>query len=384
MAVRRRDQTEVVIGRARPNARTKDLIPTLEAGEVAVIDHEDVDRVAAEGLIASGVVAVINARRSMSGRYPNVGPLLLAAAGVAILDNVGSDLLDLVPDGATVWLRGEHLLVADEVVATGERQDLASLEATYEASKLAMGEELERFAANTLEYMQRERHLLLESPELPAMQTRFAGRHVLVVVRGHDYKNDLAHLRGYVDEMHPVLIGVDGGADAIREFGMKPDMIIGDFDSVSEQTLRCGAELVVHAYPGGVAPGAERLDDLGLEYVLLPSAGTSEDVALLLAYEKGAELIVAVGTHNSMVDFLDKGRAGMASTFLTRLKVGPILLDAKGVSKLYQAKIRKRDLTFFLLAAMLCFIVIFLMVTPHVFIEGLWLIVRDQWDSLFR
>ncbi|MGI8792554.1 MAG: putative cytokinetic ring protein SteA, partial [Acidimicrobiales bacterium] len=287
-------------------------------------------------------------------------------------------------DRSTVRILGDELWSDGELIATGVRHDLASLDATYEASKHAMGEELERFATNTLEYMQRERHLLLESPDLPEMRTTFDRRHVLVVVRGHDYKNDLAHLRGYVDEMRPVLIGVDGGADALREVGLRPDMIIGDFDSVSEETLRVGAELIVHAYAGGRAPGAERLDALGLEYVLLPSAGTSEDVALLLAFEKGAELIVAVGTHNSMVDFLDKGRAGMASTFLTRLKVGPILLDAKGVSRLYEARIRKRDLTFFLLAAMLCFVVIFLLVTPRVFVEGIWLIIRDLWDSLYR
>lgn len=382
MAVRRQ-HADVIAGRARVNRRTKELIPVLVPGDVAIIDHEDVDRVAAEGLIESGIVAVVNAKRSMSGRYPNVGPLLIAAAGIVILDDAGPAVME-IPEHSRVRIDGSALIVDDATVATGERQDLASLEASYEASKRAMGEELERFATNTLEYMQRERHLLLDSPELPVLRTVFDRRHVLVVVRGHDYKNDLAHLRSYVDEMRPVLVGVDGGADAIREVGMHPDLIIGDFDSVSEEALRSGAELVVHAYPGGKAPGAERLDQLGVDYVTLPSAGTSEDVALLLAYEKGAELIVAVGTHNSMVDFLDKGRAGMASTFLTRLKVGPILLDAKGVSRLYQGRIRKRDLTFFLLAAMLCFVVIFVMVTPSVFIEGLWLIVRDQWDSLFR
>lgn len=382
MAVRRHHD-HAVVGRARVNHRTKELIPTLEAGDIAIIDHEDVDRVAAEGLVESGIVAVVNARRCMSGRYPNVGPLLIAAAGVVILDGVGSDVME-VREHARVRIEGTDLVVDGRVVGTGQRQDLSTLETAYEASKRAMGDELERFATNTLEYMQRERHLLLDSPELPELRTRFERRHALVVVRGHDYKSDLAHLRSYVDEMRPVLIGVDGGADAIRESGLRPDMIIGDFDSVSEAALRSGAELVVHGYPGGEAPGAARLDELGVDYVILPSAGTSEDVALLLAYEKGAELIVAVGTHNSMVDFLDKGRAGMASTFLTRLKVGPILLDAKGVSRLYRARIRKRDLTFFLLAAMLCFVVIFLMVTPRVFVEGLWLIVRDQWDAFFR
>jgi uncharacterized membrane-anchored protein len=218
----------------------------------------------------------------------------------------------------------------------------------------------------------------LPMPDLPVDLT---GRHALVVVRGFDYKEDLAHLRSYVREMRPVLIGVDGGADALLEVGLKPDVVIGDFDSVSTAALQAGAALVVHAYPGGQAPGAERLDDLGLPYEVLEAPGTSEDIAMLLAYEKGAELIVAVGTHASMVEFLDKGRQGMASTFLVRLKVGPLLMDAKGVSKLYESRVRKRDLMSFLLAAVLCFFVVFIVLVPRVYVDSLWLILRDLWRA---
>jgi uncharacterized membrane-anchored protein len=248
-----------------------------------------------------------------------------------------------------------------------------------------MGDELERFAENTLEYMRRERNLILDTPDLPELEVDLAGRHVLIVVRGHDYKEDLNALRtNYVREVRPVLIGVDGGADALLEVGLKPDVIIGDFDSVSNAALQCGAQLIVHAYAGGKAPGAQRLDELGVRYTLFPSGGTSEDIAMLLAYEKRARLIVAVGTHASMVEFLDKGRAGMASTFLTRLKVGPILVDAKGVSRLYESRLRKRDLFLFLAAAMLVFAVILLLVVPHVFLDSTRLYVEDLWDSVFR
>jgi uncharacterized membrane-anchored protein len=268
------------------------------------------------------------------------------------------------------------------MVAKGQLQTLESLEELYDAAKVTMGDELERFAENTLEFMRRERHVWIESPALPDVAVDMRGRHVLIVVRGADHRNDLAHLRGYVREMRPVLIGVDGGADALLEAGFKPDLIVGDFDSVTEHALTSGAQLVVHAYPDGTAPGAERLERLDLDYLTIEAAGTSEDVAMLLAYEKGAELLVAVGTHASMVDFLDKGRAGMASTFLVRMKVGTRLVDAKGVSQLYRGRIRKRDMLFFLAAAMLAFVVLILVAFPRVYIDSGWFILRQAWRSI--
>jgi len=372
-------------GRARIDRRTKDLIKRLQPGDIAVVDHEDLDRIAAEGLIEARVGGIVNAARSISGRYPNVGPLLIAAAGIPLLDGVGTDVMDTLEEGQTIRIEAGEVWAGPLLVAAGERQTLQSLEAAYETAKVTMGDELERFAENTLEYMRRERSLILDTPDLPELDIDLAGRHVLIVVRGHDYKEDLNALRSnYVREVRPVLIGVDGGADALLEIGLKPDVIIGDFDSVSTAALQCGAQLIVHAYANGKAPGAGRLDELGVRYTLFPSGGTSEDIAMLLAYEKRARLIVAVGTHASMVDFLDKGRAGMASTFLTRLKVGPILVDAKGVSRLYESRLRKRDLFLFLAAAMLVFAVILLVVVPQVFLDSTRLYVEDLWDSVFR
>ncbi len=374
-------EATVASGPARVDRRTKDLVKRLHPGDVAVIDHEDLDRVAAEGLVQARVGGVVNASASLSGRYPNVGPLLVAAAGIPLVDGVGHQVMDRVGEGQQLRIQGAEVWMDGAVVAEGVRQDLETLEQAYEQAKRALGGELERFAANTLEYLAREHHLAFDNPELPELRTDMRGRHVLVVVRGADYKEDLAHLRSYVREMRPVLVAVDGGADALREFGLTPDVIVGDFDSVSTDALRVGAELVVHAYPGGTAPGASRLDELGVPYVKLASAGTSEDVAMVLAYEKGAELIVAVGTHGSMVEFLDKGREGMASTFLTRLKVGQLLVDAKGVSRLYGSRIRTRDLTFFLLAAMLCFVVVAVAFVPRVYFESIWFLVREFWRS---
>ena len=392
----------------RVDARTKRLLTRLQPGEIAVIDHLDLDRLAAEGLVKARAGAVINASRSISGRYPNMGPLLLAAAGIPLIDDVGHDVMDAVTEGQVVCVTESHLLVNGQVVGKGTRHTLESLEVQIEEAKLAVGAELERFAENTLEYLRRESHLLTDSPDLPKLAVDLTGRHVLVVVRGGlGWKEDLAALRAYVREIKPVLIGVDGGADALVDAGYRPDLIVGDFDSVRDETLLAvcgkrptrgrrgkaqavhparsgGAQLIVHAYPGGQAPGAARLDELGLPYSVFEAAGTSEDIAMLLAYEKRAELIVAVGTHASMVEFLDKGRAGMASTFLVRLKVGPILVDAKGVNRLYQSRVRKGDLAFLVGAALLAMLVVAIVAQPiHVFLEALWFYLSDTWKSIF-
>jgi len=371
----RRAPSAAVIGPARVDRRTKDLIPRLRPGDVAVIDHEDLDRVAAEGLVESGIVAVVNAAQSISGRYPNVGPLLVAAAGIALVDGVGGEIMTSIREGDVVRVEGDRVVVRNSWIVTGQRQTIATLEEQFQAARDIMGGELERFAENTLDYMRRERHLFLDAPVLPDLDVPIAGRHVLLVVRGPGYREDLAALRqgGYMRDLRPILIGVDGGADALLEMGCQPDVIIGDFDSVSERALRSGAELVVHAYPGGEAPGADRLRGLGLAHAVFESAGTSEDIAMLLAHERGAELIVAVGTHSSMVEFLEKGRSGMASTFLVRLRVGPILVDAKGVNRLYQRGVRTFDLLLLSAAALFALLVVTAVSQPaRLFLRNLW------------
>jgi uncharacterized membrane-anchored protein len=301
---------------------------------------------------------------------------VVTAAGIPLIDRADAAVFDRVQEGQWVSVAGDDVVLAGTTVSHGQRLDLSAVSERLETSRRTMGGELERFAQNTLEHLRLEQHLLLDSPDLPDVPVDFEGRQVLLVVRGTDYREDLAMLRssGYLSDMKPVLIGVDGGADALLEAGSKPDVIIGDFDSVSDTALRCGASLVVHAYADGNAPGAARLDALGLPYTRFLAAGTSEDIAMLLAFEKGAELIVAVGTHNSMVEFLDKGRPGMASTFLVRMKVGPILVDAKGVSRLYRSQVRKRDLLLMVVAALLVLVTITLISEPiRLFLRSSWL-----------
>ncbi|WP_373694880.1 putative cytokinetic ring protein SteA [Kineococcus terrestris] len=348
---------------ARVDRRTKRLTKRLRPGEVAVIDHLDLDRVSAEALVACAPAAVVNAAASTSGRYPNLGPEILLAAGVPVLDAVGEDVMAAVREGQRVELAGDALSVDGRVVARGRRLSAELVAADMEAARAGLSLQLEAFAANTMEYLRRERDLLLDGVGVPDIATDLEGRHVLVVVRGYHYKEDLVTLRPYVREYRPVLIGVDGGADAILEAGWKPDMIVGDMDSVSDAALRSGAEVVVHAYRDGRAPGLDRVRQLGIDPVVFPATGTSEDVAMLLADDKGATLIAAVGTHVTLVEFLDKGRAGMASTFLTRLRVGGKLVDAKGVSRLYRSRVSDAQVLVLVLAGVLA-LAAALLVTP--------------------
>jgi uncharacterized membrane-anchored protein len=325
-----------VAGIARIGRRTKHLVKRLRPGDIAIVDHRDLDRVSGEDLVACGIAGVVNCSPSSSGRYPNMGPLLVVQAGIALIDAPGADLLDRLRDGDPVVLRGGEVWRRDELLWTGERQEPARVQALTEKRRREIGDALEAFAANTVQYMIEEQDLLSGKLELPQFETSFRDRPVLIVVRGVDHKRDIKALRSYIRDVRPVLVGVDGGADALLDEGFKPDMIVGDMDSATDRTLRCGAELVVHAYTDGRAPGRDHLESLGLRYKLLPAPGTSQDIAMLIAAEKGAELIVSVGSHFNLVEFLDKNRRGMASTFLTRLRVGEILVDAKGVSRLYR------------------------------------------------
>jgi uncharacterized membrane-anchored protein len=341
----------VIAGPVRLDRRTKRLVGRLRPGDVAVIDHVDLDRIAADALVALGVAAVLNAKPSISGRYPNLGPEVLVQAGVPLLDDLGEGLFDGLREGDLVRVEGDTVYLGDEAVATGTRQDAESVGTAMVDAREGLSVQLEAFAANTMEYLRQERDLLLDGVGVPDVDTKISGKHVLIVVRGYNYQDDLDVLRPYIREFKPVLVGVDGGADALVEAGYSPDLIIGDMDSVSDDVLRCGAEVIVHAYPDGRAPGLQRVRQLGVPARTFPAAATSEDLAMLLADEKGATLIVAVGTHATLVEFLDKGRGGMASTFLTRLKVGGKLVDAKGVSRLYRHSMSGSSLLLLVLSA---------------------------------
>ena len=339
-------------GRARLGRRTKNLVSRLGPDDVAIIDHQDLDRVTAEELLESGVRVVVNVSRSQSGRYPNPGPLLLVRGGVRLIDAPGAPLFDDVSDGEDVTVRGASLFRNGTCLANGHTLTAEELARALAEQRGRVTEALEGFAENTMRYLREEGRLLAEGVDFPPLETRFRERHALVVARGPGYKRDLAIVRSYVRAFKPVVVGVDGGADALLSAGMKPHVIVGDMDSVSDSALRCGAELVVHAYRDGEAPGAARLERLDVKYATVSAPGISEDIALLLAFEKGAELIVAVGTHFNLTEFLERDRAGMSSTFVTRLKVGEILIDAKGVSRLVSRQVGLWPLVAFAVAGL--------------------------------
>jgi uncharacterized membrane-anchored protein len=347
-----------IVGPARLGRRTKDLVKRLRAGEIAVIHHADLDRLAAEDLVATGVLAVVNCAESSTGRYPNMGPIVLARAGVRLLDVPGAPLFDELEDGEEVSVRGADLLRGGAVIARGSVIDLAAASEQLAEQRDRIDDALAAFAQNTIERAAEEVELLAGKIEFPTVRTRFRGRHALIVVRGTTYRKDLQTLHAYIDDTRPVLVGVDGGADAILEEGFSPDMVLGDMDSATDVVLHSGAELIVHAYSDGRAPGRERLERLGLDHVVVPAMGTSQDVAMLLAHEKGAELIVSVGAHFNLTEFLDKNRAGMSSTFLTRLRLGETLVDAKGVSRLYNPGVRGWQVAMFTATALILIVIV--------------------------
>jgi uncharacterized membrane-anchored protein len=339
-------------GHAKLDRRTKNLVKRLCADDIAIIDHTDLDRVVAEELAESGVRVVVNIAQSQSGRFPNPGPLALVRAGVRLIEVPGGDLFDVVDEGELLTVRGAGLYRNGSRLATGRVLDERELERQLAEQRGRVTEALEAFAENTMRYLREEGKLLAEGIEFPTLATRFRDRHALVVARGPGYKRDLRMVKPYIRDFKPVLIAVDGGADALLEGGYTPHVIVGDMDSVSDDALRCGAELLVHGYRSGAAPGEERLQRLELDYQVVPATGISEDLALLLAYEKGSELIVAVGTHFNLIEFLERNRAGMSSTFVTRLKVGEILVDAKGVSRLASRQVGIWPLVLFTLAGL--------------------------------
>ncbi len=367
-----------IVGTARLGARTKHLVKRLQPGNIAVIDHVNVDRIAAEELIACGVAAVLNAAPSSDGKYPNAGPLMLAHAGIRLVDAPDVPVFDLLRDGQRVAIGDDGaVVVGDQEVLRGRVLTVPDLERELAAQRERIDEVLAEFAENTVEHVRQETDILTGAIDFPPTRVSFRDRQVLIVVRGERHRRDLKALRSYIRDMRPLIVAVDGGADGVLGAGLRPDVILGDMDSASDAALSCGAELIVHAYPDGRAPGRDRLLEIGLPHKVVPAAGTSEDVAMLMAHEKGADLIVSVGAHFNLIEFLDRKRGGMSSTFLTRLRIGEKLVDAKGVSRLYRPSSTLMPLIFFLVA-FLVLVTILIITSPalnNVF-ELFWLKVR--------
>ena len=329
-----------ISGTARVDRRTRTLVKRAQPGDIAIIDHVDIDRGAASALVEARVAAVINLAPSISGRYPNLGPEVLIEAGVALIDGVQAKVFSAVNEGDEIRVEGDTIYRGDVAIGSGRRHDAESVAAALEASRDGMASQLEAFSANAIEHLRREQDMLLDGEGVPPLDTAVEGRQVLIVVRGFDYRSDLRALKTYIKENSPVLIGVDGGADALIEAGYRPDLVVTDGDEISDLALRCGAEVVAVATADGRVRGSDRVDRLGVSYATIATGGTVEDAAMLVAHAHHAELIVVAGSHSTLVEFLDQGRSGMATSFLTRATVGSRLVHAKAVAPLYHNRIR--------------------------------------------
>ncbi len=336
-------QEKSITGNVRVNKSTKRLVPQLQPKEIAVICHEDLDEIAADGLIGARVSAVVNASRTMSGAFMAKGAELMLRAGIPVVE-VRQQYFAQFQSGMRITIHHQYIACEDGARIPCRLFDWHAWNRCKHRASQNEQLCLEQFIDNTLTYAHQEKVQFLDALVLPVLHTPLQGRHVLVVVRGSGFREDLLALSDYIGEYKPILIGVDGGADALLSCGYCPNLIIGDMDSVTNEALLSGAEVIVHAYPNGHAPGMKRIKRLGIWAISVPAAGTSEDLAMRIAYEKGASLIVTLGTHTHMIDFLEKGRKGMASTLLVRMKIGGKLVDAKGISKLYKKKPRIRQL----------------------------------------
>jgi uncharacterized membrane-anchored protein len=340
-------------GVARVDRRTDALLRRIKAGEIAVIDHIDLDRATADALVAAKVGAVVNVAPSISGRFPNLGPEALVAAGIPLVDEVGAEALHSIKDGSRVRLHEGALYLGEQRVAVGVEQDADSVADAMVEAKSGLAHQLEAFAANTIEFMRRERSMLLDGAGVPVVEVDLAGRQVLVVTAGYDHDAELARLRRYIREYQPVLVGVGAGADALMTAGYRPQLIVGDPTDVSIEALTCGADVVVPAFADGHAPGLHRVQDLGVGAVTFPSSANPEDLALLIAAHGGASVIATVGLSATMTEFLDRGRSGsIASTFLTRLQVGGALVDGRVIGSLYRSRVSTGAIVLMVAAAL--------------------------------
>lgn len=326
-------------GKVRKDRSTKKLLQRIRAGEIALIAHRDLDWTAAEGLVRCGVKVVLNRDSFCSGLFPPLALKYLLRRGVHLVENLGEKVFGALAEGELIGVAGDMVYRCGFAPVCGDELTESKCEKIAQRSLEQRGAVIEDFVMNTLDHAYRERGLVTGAVQLPPIKTQFQDRDAVVVIRGKGFREDLRVIKSYLHEKKPVLVGVDGGGDALLECGLVPDLVIGDMDSVSDRALLRARELVVHAYPDGRGiPGRERLQRLGLDYSIFRAPGTSEDIAMILAHDLGAALIVAVGAHFSVTEFLEKGRRGMASTFLVRLKVGDRLVDAKGVSRLYQPR----------------------------------------------
>ncbi|UAK36041.1 thiamine pyrophosphokinase [Nocardia asteroides] len=356
-----------LIGTARVDRNTRRLLGRVGPGDIVILDEMDLDRMTADRLVEARVGAVINTSPSISGRYPNLGPEALVANGILLLDTVSSDAFKKIKDGVKVRVV-DGVVYADKLIKKEPEVLVEGIELTRSAiaermieARNGLADHLEAFAGNTIEFIRTESALLIDGFGVPELNLVMKHRHVVVVADGPDHAEDLQRLKPFIKEYAPILIGVGRGADTLRRRGYRPDVIVGDPDEITSATMKCGAEVILPADTDGHAKGLERIQDLGIGATTFPSSGSAADLALLLADHHGAALIVTAGAPASLDDFFDRGRRDSnPATFLTRLKVGTKLMDAKAVATLYGSRVSGIAVALVVLAALVAVIVVLL------------------------
>jgi uncharacterized membrane-anchored protein len=369
-----------ISGIARIDKNTKRLLSRVGPGDIVILDEVDLDRVTADALVAADVLAVVNASTSISGRFPNLGPELLAASGITLIDDVGVEVFKRIKDGAKIRVDEGGLYSGERRLAKGTELGEREIADLMIDAKTGLVDHLEAFSGNTIEFIRSESPLIIDGVGVPDVDIRIEGRHVVVVADGPDHVADLKRLKPFIKEYQPLMVGVDGGADTLMDMGYRPDLVVGDPEGMKSATLKSGAQVVLPADPDGHAPGLERIQDLGIGAMTFPAAGSAADLALLLVNHHEAALIVTVGHAASIDEFFDRSlRESNPSTFLTRLKVGPKLVDSKAVATLYRSRVSGAAVALLILAALIAVIVAVLMSSAGTEVID-W--AADQWDRL--
>ena len=356
-------------GTAKVDRRTRSLLPRLGRGDIAVIDHLDLDRATAQKLVDAEVSAVVNRVRFVSGRYPNLGPSVLAEAGILLVDDLSPDDWATIRDGHRIRIDDEGgLFDGEREIGRGRVLDRDTLEGDLERARGGMAAQLESFTHNSTEFLRRESDLLLHGKGSPRLASRVEGRPAVVVVAGPDLAEELRGLRPWLREQHPVLIAVDTAADTLLAAGRQPDVVVlssphqGE-ERVSAKVLRGARDVVVVVDRGDGKTPLDALERLNVRPMRFETGALPEDAALMLASVSLASLVVGAGVHASLDDFLDRQRTGLASTYLTRLRLGPQLVDARAVPVLYSGRVRTWQLWLALLAGLVA-VVAAIGVTP--------------------
>lgn len=345
-------------GIARADRNTSRLLRRVGPGDVVVLDERDLDRPTADALVRAEVAAVVNAAESISGRYPNLGPDIIVANGITLIDAIGLDVFKKIKDGTKVRVHEGNVYAGERVLVEGVELTEPQIADRMIEAKVGLTAHLEAFSGNMVELIRSESPLLLDGIGVPQIDLRLKSRHVVVVSDGADHLDDLKNLKPFIKEYAPILVGVGRGADSLMRGGYRPDLIIGDPEEITSSTLKCGAEFVLPADPDGHASGLSRIQDLGIGAITFPGSGSPFDLALLLADHHGASLIVTVGSSASLDEFFDRNAtASSPAAFLTRLKVGAKIVDAKAVATLYHSRVSGGAIALLILAALLAVIV---------------------------